>query len=222
MKRKEILSLLLSAALAMTANAQTRELTVEAGKPGAVVQPTMYGIFFEDINFGADGGLYAEMVENRNFEFPQHLMGWNTFGKVAVNDYEPAFSRNPHYVTISPSGHSEKQSGIENRGFFGMGVKKGMRYDFTVYGRLNELQGKQAKIRVELVDDNDVPMARQTITVTDNKWHKYTASLTATKTLQKGMLRIFLEGEEPVDLDHVSLFPGGQLARAARRPRERP
>lgn len=104
MKRKKILSLLLTAALAMTANAQTRELTVEAGKPGAVVQPTMYGIFFEDINFGADGGLYAEMVENRNFEFPQHLMGWNTFGKVAVNDYEPAFPQPPlcHDLTEWP------------------------------------------------------------------------------------------------------------------------
>ena len=63
MKRKKILSLLLTAALAMTASAQTRELTVEAAKPGASIQPTMYGIFFEDINFGADGGLYAEMVE---------------------------------------------------------------------------------------------------------------------------------------------------------------
>ena len=207
MKRKKILSLLLTAALAMTASAQTRELTVEAAKPGASIQPTMYGIFFEDINFGADGGLYAEMVENRNFEFPQHLMGWNTFGKVAVNDYEPAFPRNPHYVTISPSGHKEKQSGLENRGFFGMGMKKGMKYDFTVYGRLNNLQGKQAKIRVELVDDSDVPMVGQTIDVTDNKWHKYTADLTATKTLQKGLLRIFLEGSEPVDLDYVSLLP---------------
>ncbi len=207
MKRKKILSLLLTAALAMTANAQTRELTVEAGKPGAVVQPTMYGIFFEDINFGADGGLYAEMVENRNFEFPQNLMGWNTFGKVAVNDYEPAFSRNPHYVTISPSGHKEKQSGLENHGFFGMGLKKGMKYDFTVYGRLNALQGKGAKIRVELVDDNDVPIDGQEITITDNKWHKYTTTLTADKTLQKGMLRIFLDGNEAVDLDYVSLFP---------------
>lgn len=207
MKRNTIWSLILTTALSLTANAQTRELTVEAGKPGAPIQPTMYGIFFEDINFGADGGLYAEMVQNRSFEFPQHLMGWNTFGKVAVNDYEPAFKRNPHYVTITPSGHREKQSGLENRGFFGMGFKKGMRYDFTVYARLNNLQGKQAKLRVELVDDNDVPMDKQTLTVADNKWHKYTATLTARQTLQKGLMRIFLEGGEPVDLDFVSLFP---------------
>ena len=55
------------------------QFTVQANKPGVEIQPTMYGIFFEDINFGADGGLYAEMVENRSFEFPQRLMGWNTF-----------------------------------------------------------------------------------------------------------------------------------------------
>lgn len=76
MKKKKILTVLLAAALSLTGSvAQTRQLTVDAGKPGGIVQPTMYGIFFEDINFGADGGLYAEMVLNRNFEFPNHLQG---------------------------------------------------------------------------------------------------------------------------------------------------
>ena len=82
MKKKKILTVLLAAALSLTGSvAQTRQLTVDAGKPGGIVQPTMYGIFFEDINFGADGGLYAEMVLNRNFEFPNHLQGWNTLRK---------------------------------------------------------------------------------------------------------------------------------------------
>ena len=62
------------------------QFTIQANKPGAEIQPTMYGIFFEDINFGADGGLYAEMVEIRSFEFPQRLMGWNTFGNVTLSD----------------------------------------------------------------------------------------------------------------------------------------
>ena len=96
MRKRQFFSLLFVAALAATGlNAQTRQLTVDTDEPGAIVQPTMYGIFFEDINFGADGGLYAEMVENRNFEFPQHLQGWDAFGKVTVNDYEPVFDRNP-------------------------------------------------------------------------------------------------------------------------------
>ena len=208
MKKKKILSVLLAAALSLTGSvAQTRQLTVDAGKPGGIVQPTMYGIFFEDINFGADGGLYAEMVLNRNFEFPNHLQGWNTFGKVTVGDFEPAFTRNPHYVTVYPSGHKEKTSGLENKGFFGMGFKKGMKYDFTVYARLNNLQGKTAKIRVELVGDDNVPMDRQVITLSNNQWQKKTVTLTANRTMQHGLLRIFNAGSEAVDLDYVSLFP---------------
>lgn len=208
MKKKKILSVLLAAALSLTGSvAQTRQLTVDAGKPGGIVQPTMYGIFFEDINFGADGGLYAEMVMNRNFEFPNHLQGWNTFGKVTVGDFEPAFTRNPHYVTVYPSGHKEKTSGLENKGFFGMGFKKGMKYDFTVYARLNNLQGKTAKIRVELVGDDNVPMDRQVITLSNNQWQKKTVTLTANRTMQHGLLRIFNAGSEAVDLDYVSLFP---------------
>ena len=124
------------------------------------MQSTMYGIFFEDINFGADGGLYAEMVENRSFEFPNRLMGWNTWGNVSVSSIKPAFDRNPNYVVLEPSGHREKSTGIENHGFFGMGLKKDMKYNFCVYGRLHLLNGKQAKIRVELMDENNTPMER--------------------------------------------------------------
>ena len=99
MKTKKILSTLFMTALtSVSINAQ-HQFTVST-KPGATIQPTMYGIFFEDINFAADGGLYAEMIENRSFEFPDRLMGWNTFGNVIVNDQKPAFARNPHYITL--------------------------------------------------------------------------------------------------------------------------
>lgn len=176
-------------------------------KPGAEIKSTMYGIFFEDINFGADGGLYAEMVENRSFEFPNRLMGWNVFGNVAISDVKPAFPRNPHYVTIETSGHKEKRSGLENRGFFGMGFKNGMKYDFSVYARLHNLNAKEAKIRIELVDDQNSPIDKQTITITNNRWKRHAVTLTSSREVQKGLLRIFLESADGVDLDHVSLFP---------------
>jgi alpha-N-arabinofuranosidase len=206
MRKTNLLACLALAALtALPASAQ-HQFTVDT-KPGAPIQPTMYGIFFEDINFGADGGLYAEMVENRSFEFPNALMGWNAYGNVSVGEKSPAFVRNPHYVTIETSGHSEKVSGLENRGFFGMGLKEGMKYDFSVYGRLHLLNGKEAKIRVELVDDQNNVLDRQNITLTNNRWKKFTATLTSPKTVEKGLMRIFLEGDEGVDLDHISLFP---------------
>jgi alpha-L-arabinofuranosidase len=204
-KPKSLAVMLLAALTSLGASAQ-HKLTVNT-TPGAPIQSTMYGIFFEDINFGADGGLYAEMVENRSFEFPDHTMGWNTFGNVSINDFKPAFSRNPHYVTLRNAGHNQKFTGLENRGFFGMGLKKGMTYNFSVYARLADLQGKAATFRVELVGDDDVPISCDTITVTENKWHKYTATLTSTKTVQKGLMRIFLMSAEGVDLDHISLFP---------------
>lgn len=206
MNKPKILGALLFAAMtSLCANAQ-HLFTVNA-KPGAPIQPTMYGIFFEDINFGADGGLYAEMVENRSFEFPNHLMGWNVFGNVMVNDFKPAFERNPHYVTLQNAGHDQKLTGLENHGFFGMGLKKGMKYDFSVYARLNNLQGKKTKLRVEIVGEDDSPIARDTITVTNNKWQRYTATLLSKKTVKKGFMRIFLMGKEGVDLDHISMFP---------------
>ncbi|MBQ5982939.1 MAG: carbohydrate binding domain-containing protein [Prevotella sp.] len=204
MKSKFLLSLSLAAmTFAGTANAQ-HQFTVNT-KPGAPIQPTMYGIFFEDINFGADGGLYAEMVENRSFEFPQRLMGWNTFGNVQVNDANPAFDRNPHYVTLSDPMHREKRTGIENHGFFGMGLKKNMKYDFSVYARTRG--NANGKIRVELIDAQNEIIAKQSIDIKGSEWARYTATVTSPKTEAKGYMRVYLEGRNAVDLDHVSLFP---------------
>ena len=205
-KAKWFMTVALAAMMTLNANAQ-RQLTVQANKPGATIQPTMYGIFFEDINFGADGGLYAEMVQNRSFEFPTRLMGWNAFGNVQVGEVRPAFDRNPHYVVLGDSGHIEKRTGLENRGFFGMGFKKGMRYDFSVYARLHDGGSSPARIRVELVNADNNIITRQRITIDSREWKKYTASLTSDVTEQKGLMRIFLETAEGVDLDHVSLFP---------------
>ncbi len=201
-----IISVFIAATLAIPAAAQY-QLTVKANKPGATIQPTMYGIFFEDINFGADGGLYAEMVENRSFEFPDRLMGWNVFGNVQVSDVRPAFDRNPHYVVLGDSGHIEKRTGLENRGFFGMGFKKDLRYDFSVYARLHDAGSKPARIRVELVNSSNGIITRQRITIDSRDWKKYTCSLTPNVTDAKGLMRVFLETAEGVDLDHVSLFP---------------
>ena len=205
-KAKWFMTVALAAMMTLNANAQ-RQFTVLTNKPGATIQPTMYGIFFEDINYGADGGLYAEMVQNRSFEFPTRLMGWNAFGNVQVGEVRPAFDRNPHYVVLGDSGHIEKRTGLENRGFFGMGFKKGMRYDFSVYARLHDGGSAPARIRVELVNADNNIITRQRITIESREWKKYTASLTSDVTEQKGLMRIFLETAEGVDLDHVSLFP---------------
>ena len=205
MKKRKLLVTLTLALLVSSPCFAQRQLTVQAKKPGAAIQPTMYGIFFEDINFGADGGLYAELVENRSFEFPQRLMGWQTFGKVQVNDQSPAFERNPHYVSLYGSGHRDKFTGLENHGYFGMGLKKGMNYDFSVWARANG--SGEAKIRVELVSQGDDVLARKSVSIQGNEWQHYTAVIESPVTDAKGFMRIYLEGQNGVDLDHVSLFP---------------
>ena len=80
------LTTLLVLSLALGGQAQQHVMTVDVSKPTAKIQPEMYGIFFEDINFGADGGLYAELVKNRSFEFPQPFVGWVPFGNITVQD----------------------------------------------------------------------------------------------------------------------------------------
>lgn len=190
-------------------HAQTNELVIQTKKLGAEIQPTMYGLFFEDINYAADGGLYAELVKNRSFEFPQHLMGWNTYGKVTLMDDGP-FERNPYYVRLSDPGHGHKHTGLDNEGFFGIGVKKGEEYRFSVWARLPQGSTKET-LRIELVDTKSMgerqAFAAENLTIDSNEWKKYQVILKPGITHPKSVLRIFLTSKGTVDLEHVSLFP---------------
>ena len=202
----------LMAALALTAGvaaqAQTNELVIQTKKVGAPIQSTMYGLFFEDINYAADGGLYAELVKNRSFEFPQNLMGWKTFGKVSLKDDGP-FEKNPHYVRLAYAGHDHKQTGLDNEGFFGIGVKAGEEYRFSVWARTPE--GGEGTIRVELVDTKSMgerqAFATAKLEINSKEWKKYQVILKPEVTHPKGVLRIFLTSKTTVDLEHISLFP---------------
>ncbi|MEY8687302.1 alpha-L-arabinofuranosidase C-terminal domain-containing protein [Bacteroides sp. AN502(2024)] len=200
-------TLALSAGMAL--HAQTNEIVIQTKKLGAEIQPTMYGLFFEDINYAADGGLYAELVKNRSFEFPQHLMGWNTYGKVTLQDDGP-FERNPHYVRLDNPGHAHKHTGLDNEGFFGIGVKKGEEYRFSVWARL-PLGSTKETLRIELVDTKSMgerqAFAAENLTIDSNEWKKYQVILKPGITHPKSVLRIFLTSKGTVDLEHVSLFP---------------
>ena len=201
-------TLLAAAAIAagMSLNAQdTSNFVIQTNKIGAPIQPTMYGLFFEDINYAADGGLYAELIKNRSFEFPQNLMGWYTFGNVELMNDGP-FQNNPHYVRLSNAGHGHKHTGLENEGFFGIGLTKGESYRFTVWAR-----GKDQKINVELIknnlDENHQALIKEDLSINSNEWKKYELVFTSPVTEAKAHLRIFLDSPGSVDLEHISLFP---------------
>ena len=201
---------LLALALAASLSAQAQHvLDVQTQKLGAPVQSTMYGIFFEDINYAADGGLYAEMVKNRSFEFPQRLMGWRAFGNFDVCDDGP-FDRNPHYVRLKYSGHNDKFTGLENEGFFGIATKKDATYRFSLWARCPD--GGSSTLEVSLVDNDtmgeDQRFATVKVEVSGKEWKKYTAELKSPRTEPKGALRIFLAGRKATtDVEHISLFP---------------
>ena len=206
---KRLFVILSSVLLIYPLFAQTNEMVIKTNKPGAEIQPTMYGLFFEDINYAADGGLYAELVKNRSFEFPDRLMGWKPFGKVTVRNDGP-FERNPHYVRLEYAGHPHKHTGLDNEGYFGIGVKKGEEYRFSVWARTANA-AKNAKIKIELVDVSSQgerqAFASQELIINSSEWKKYQVILKPEKTFAKSVLRIFLTSREGVDLEHVSLFP---------------
>lgn len=206
MMKKMLLLLVAICFVGSMSSQQDINLVVNTKKMGAPIQPTMYGLFFEDINFGADGGLYAELIKNRSFEFPQSLMGWKTFGKVEVRTDGAPFERNPHYVRLSYSGHAHKHTGLENEGFRGIGLKKDNTYRFSVWARTVQ-QNKPEKIRIELIDADNNPIEYKELEITTSGWKQYEVILASPRNEANASLRIFLRSEGPVDLEHISLFP---------------
>ena len=192
----------------MPAKAENNSFDIDLKKSGAPIQSTMYGIFFEDINYAADGGLYAELVKNCSFEFPNALQGWKIFGNVQVLNDGP-FERNPHYVRLSDPGHAHKHTGLDNEGFFGIGIKRGQTYNFSVWARAD----RPVTLRVELVNTASMGenhyVCQQRLTVNSQDWKQYKITLRPNQTLEKATLRIFMETRSgaSVDLEHISLFP---------------
>ncbi len=221
--------LLLGAAVLGTANFQlptldvrlgvvqaaSNVITVNAKKPGAPIQKTQWGIFFEDINFAADGGLYGELLKNRSFEFtPDHLMGWQAFGKVEIKNDGP-FDKNPHYARLTSAGHRDLWTGLQNEGFFGIGLEKDAEYRFSVWARVPD--GQPQWLWIQFVDQNTMD-EHQEFTNTDLKvdsreWKKYTVVIKSPRTIERAQLRLFLcdekrrSGSGAMDVEHISLFP---------------
>lgn len=202
------LTLAVSLMATSTLSAQTNVLDVDAKKAGAPVQSTMYGIFFEDINYAADGGLYAELVKNRSFEFPNNYAGWIISGKVSLRNDGP-FDKNPHYVRLAPSGHRDKHTMIENEGFFGIGVKANEEYRFSVWARVPD--GGTSKLWIDLVENatmrDDQKIGNAGLEITGKEWKKYTVVLKPKRSFDKAHLRIWGDAKVTTDVEHVSLFP---------------
>jgi len=182
-------------------------MNVDTKKQGAAISSTMYGLFFEDINFAADGGLYGELVKNRSFEFAQPYMGWRVFGNVELRADGP-FERCPHYVVLNDPGHRERRTGLENEGYFGIGVEQGKEYRFSVWAKAPK---GNSQLRVQLINgstmDEHQEFVQQRLDITSSDWKQYEVVLKSPRTEPKAQLRLFLSSGNPVCLEHISLFP---------------
>jgi alpha-N-arabinofuranosidase len=186
------------------------DIVVNADKIQTEIQPTMWGVFFEDINFGADGGLYAELVKNRSFEFYNPKTGWTLLSKATDSSLFNILSRgttnekNPRFARLAV-GKSTEPYCLSNGGFRGMGVKKDLSYSFSLMAALHD--AGPVNLRVELVDSKGRPAGGTSLTLEGTEWKKYTAGFTATVTDPKASLKLWFGGKGTVDMDMVSLFP---------------
>lgn len=200
------------AAVSNSVAQQPRVLTVHANKPVATIEPTMYGVFFEDINLGADGGIYAELIKNRSFEFSKPLMGWKvaqkpfTEGAVTVQNRQDMQSANPRFVRIKLANVQAGQLSLTNEGFRGMGIKKDVRYNFSTLYR-TAATGISFKISLIDAKGNVLGSTVAVPAATGNDWKKMTASFTSNATEPKAQFSIEIVGNGTIDMDMISLFP---------------
>lgn len=187
-------------------------LQVDVNKPVTDIQPTMWGIFFEDINFAADGGIYAEMVKNRSFEFDERLMGWlqPNSDRHSLNEnsgmatvFKEAGDRVNHFVRVEVQNSSGYQ--LINEGFRGMGVKANEKYNLSLKARKGT--GSISKIIFQLIDANEKVLGETAISADSETWKDYGAEITANSTEAKAMLKITFEGKGVIEMDMISLFP---------------
>ena len=179
------------------------------------ISDLLMGIFFEDINYSADGGLYAELIQNRDFEYdPSDREGdknwnsthsWKLEGENAtftVSTSDPIHPNNPHYAVLKTN---QPGAALTNTGFDGIALKAGEKYDFSLFARIPE-GSKSGKLLVRLVDADDTVQGETTVTVSSRSWKTYKAVLTA-KASADTRLELRPQSAGEIELDMISLFP---------------
>ncbi len=192
---------------------------------GKKISPLLFGLFFEDINYAADGGLYAELVQNRSFEYnPTEQREWNpyscweyvtpgfSYGRISVETSAPLHPNNTHYLVldIEHVGHEadytgESGVGIKNTGFDGMVVKAGDNYNLSVF--IRQLSAEPVSVKASLQTPQGKMLAETVFTTSTGDWKKYTAMLTPSAGSDSATLTLLAITNGKIALDMVSLFP---------------
>jgi len=217
---------LLSALLAASGfAAEPRTLTVDLSAPGKPISPDLFGIFFEDINYAADGGLYAELVQNRSFEYQMtEQPSWNNLtawalqsragkGQVAIDYAFPLHANNPHYAVIEIDQPGDVA--LVNSGFDGIAVEAGAKYELSFFARqlyLGKRWGSEndrgpLPLAVRLEGADGTVLGEATFEITERAWQRFSATLTASKTDPHACLALIGRERGGLAFDDISLFP---------------
>ncbi|GGF23305.1 alpha-L-arabinofuranosidase C-terminal domain-containing protein [Echinicola rosea] len=198
------------AVLPLIAQAQDEPtvLEVDLDEKTADIAPTMWGLFFEDINFAADGGLYAEMIKNYSFEFENPMMGWHRVEDQGAKGYvfnknHEADGVNHKYLRMQRLNEAGN-FGLHNEGFRGMAVKKGLKYTLTFLAKV--AKGENLTVTAKLLDKDQV-IGEGSVSDFSDQWAEYEIVMTAGQTLDGVNFQFLLEGEGELDVDMISMFP---------------
>lgn len=221
MTRKPILCSILFSTMILTAGAQQpATLTIETDKPPKPISPDLFGIFFEDLSYAADGGLYAELIQNRSFEYsPGDNKTWNSLtswdlvqrggakGSVEIQDKAPLNANNPHYavLTIESGESGAGEVGLQNSGFDGIVLKQGDKYDFSLFAR--QVEGFAGPLKILLESKTGELLAEASLPSPKSTWQKYSVTMQARKDADAASLILCAKQKGKVALDMVSLFP---------------
>jgi alpha-N-arabinofuranosidase len=183
-------------------------IAVQASRPGADIAPTMFGVFYEDINFAADGGLYPERIKNRSFEFDEPLAGWAkrfmSDGELVIRTDRPLNANNLHYLRVrvhAPGGGFV----VSNTGFRGIGIQAGAEYVVSASARA--VGAGPRSVRVTLNDERGGLLGQASLGGFTSEWKRYEATITPTATTAQARFQVVIDQAGDVDLDMVSLFP---------------
>lgn len=211
----------------------TSSLTMNAAKPvvppagGKAISSELIGIFFEDISHAADGGLYAELLQNGSFEFNANERdGWgpatawriirpgHSLGKIQTLQANPIHPNNPNYMRLTTERVGNYYDfngwtgyGLENHGFDGITLKKGEKYDFSVFTRCPDNKPKQVRIVLVAPGKEQKIIADTTLTMGGKAWSKNACTLTANSDCKDAMLRFLVLTPGDIDVDMLSLMP---------------
>lgn len=217
--------LTLAAAASVSAFADPVTLHIDASAPGKAISPDLMGIFFEDLSYAADGGLYAELIQNRSFEYSivertewNNLTAWQTLprggrGSVGIDHAFPLHANNPHYAVIEV-----REAGalaFANEGFGGIAVRSGSRYELSFFARRLYTGGRwdgqksaaPLPLLARLETKDGTVLAESAFDISEPAWVRLSATLTASADADDARLVLVARDRGGFALDEVSLFP---------------